>query len=136
MSPPRNLDFSEVIELKGLSARVDLAPIRALEGVHHVERGGGLVRLLVKRATDLLEPLQKIISREKSVRNQDRTYQPREPLSPFDQRRGQRMIRSLPIVLLTSLLLVAPAQAATPLDYTRTVLEQARTIVADNQSSR
>ena len=64
----RNLDFSEVIELKGLSSRVDLAPIRALEGVHHVERGGGLVRLFVKRATDLLEPLQKIISREKSVR--------------------------------------------------------------------
>jgi ABC-2 type transport system ATP-binding protein len=64
----RNLDFSEVIELKGLSARLDLAPLRALAGVHHVERGGGLVRLFVKRATDLLEPLQKIISREKSLR--------------------------------------------------------------------
>jgi ABC-2 type transport system ATP-binding protein len=64
----RNLDFSEVIELKGLSARVDLAPIRALEGVRHIEHGGGLVRLFVKRATDLLEPLQKIIAREKSVR--------------------------------------------------------------------
>jgi ABC-2 type transport system ATP-binding protein len=62
------LDFSEVIELKGLSARVDLAPIRALEGVSHIERGSGLVRLFVKRATDLLEPLQKIIGREKSVR--------------------------------------------------------------------
>jgi phospholipid transport system substrate-binding protein len=44
------------------------------------------------------------------------------------------MIRSLRIVLLTSLLLGAPAQAATPLDYTRTVLEQARTIVAGTQS--
>jgi phospholipid transport system substrate-binding protein len=44
------------------------------------------------------------------------------------------MIRSLPIVLLASLLLVAPAQALTPLDYTRTVLEQARTIVAGYQS--
>jgi phospholipid transport system substrate-binding protein len=44
------------------------------------------------------------------------------------------MIRSLPIVLLASLLLVAPAQAAAPLDYTRTVLEQARAIVAGSQS--
>jgi phospholipid transport system substrate-binding protein len=45
------------------------------------------------------------------------------------------MTRSLPIaVLLASLLLVSPARAATPLDYTRTVLEQARTIVASSQS--
>ena len=60
----RKLEFSEVIELKGLSARVDLRPIRALGGVCHVERGDGLVRLFVKRAADLLEPLQKIVSRE------------------------------------------------------------------------
>ena len=44
------------------------------------------------------------------------------------------MMRSLPIVLLASLLLVAPAQALTPLDYTRTVVEQARMIVAGYQS--
>ena len=45
------------------------------------------------------------------------------------------MIRNLPIaLLLASLLLVAPTQAATPLDYTRTVLEQARTIVGGSQS--
>ena len=44
------------------------------------------------------------------------------------------MIRSLPIILLASLIFVAPAQAASPLDYTRTTLEQARTIVAGNQS--
>jgi hypothetical protein len=54
--------------LKGLSARADLAPIRALGGVCHVERGDGLVRLFVKRAADFLGPLQKIISRDKSVR--------------------------------------------------------------------
>jgi ABC-2 type transport system ATP-binding protein len=64
----RNLDFSEVIELKGLSARADLALIRTLGGVCRVERGDGLVRLFVKRAADFLEPLQKIISREKSAR--------------------------------------------------------------------
>jgi len=44
------------------------------------------------------------------------------------------MIRHLLIMIVASLLLVAPAQAATPLDYTRTVLEQARTIVAGSQT--
>jgi phospholipid transport system substrate-binding protein len=44
------------------------------------------------------------------------------------------MIRSLPIILLASLILVAPARAASPLDYTRSTLEQARTIVAGNQT--
>jgi ABC-type transporter MlaC component len=44
------------------------------------------------------------------------------------------MIRRLLIVLVAWLLLVAPAKAATPLDYTRTILEQARTIVAGNQT--
>jgi phospholipid transport system substrate-binding protein len=43
-------------------------------------------------------------------------------------------MRRLPIILLVWLLLVAPAKATTPLDYTRTILEQARTIVAGNQS--
>jgi ABC-2 type transport system ATP-binding protein len=64
----RSLDFSEIIELKGLSARADLAPFRTLHGVCHVERGDGLVRVFVKRAADLLGPLQKIISHDKSVR--------------------------------------------------------------------
>ena len=64
----RNLEFSEVIELKGLSPRVDLASIRALGGICHVERHDGLVRLFVRRAADLLGPLQRIISRDKSVR--------------------------------------------------------------------
>jgi ABC-2 type transport system ATP-binding protein len=64
----RSLDFSEVIELKGLSAGADLAPIRTLGGVCRVERGDGMVRLFVKRAADFLDPLQKIISREKSAR--------------------------------------------------------------------
>jgi ABC-2 type transport system ATP-binding protein len=64
----RNLDFSEVIELKGLSTRADLAPLDALGGVHHIERGNGLVRLFVRRAADLLGPLQKIVGRERLVR--------------------------------------------------------------------
>jgi phospholipid transport system substrate-binding protein len=44
------------------------------------------------------------------------------------------MRRRLPISLVVWLLLVAPANAAAPLDYTRTILEQTRTIVAGNQT--
>jgi phospholipid transport system substrate-binding protein len=44
------------------------------------------------------------------------------------------VIRRLPIIIVAFLLLVASAQAAGPLDYTRTILEQARTIVAGNQT--
>ncbi|HEY2487507.1 MAG TPA: ABC transporter substrate-binding protein [Candidatus Binataceae bacterium] len=45
------------------------------------------------------------------------------------------MIRRLPIVVALLLLVAAPARAATtPLDYTRTILEQARVIVAGSQT--
>jgi linearmycin/streptolysin S transport system ATP-binding protein len=64
----RKLGFSEVIELKGISARTDLSAIRPVRGVCHFERGDGVVRLFVKRAVDLLEPLQKIVTRDDSVR--------------------------------------------------------------------
>ncbi|MBV8139125.1 MAG: ABC transporter ATP-binding protein [Deltaproteobacteria bacterium] len=63
-----NLESSEVIELRGLEGRFDLAPIRALGGVCRMVRGRGLVRLYVKRAADLLGPLQKIIMRDRSIR--------------------------------------------------------------------
>jgi len=45
------------------------------------------------------------------------------------------MMRTLSILVLGWLLLAAPVQAATPLDYTRTTLEQARTIVASSQDN-
>jgi ABC-2 type transport system ATP-binding protein len=64
----RKLGFSEVIELKGVPAPSDLSAIRALGGVCRVERADGVVRLFVKRAADLLEPLQKIVTRHESVR--------------------------------------------------------------------
>ena len=64
----RNLDFSEVIELKGLPARADLRPLHALRGVCRIERSDGMVRLFVKRAADFLEPLQRIIGRDRSTR--------------------------------------------------------------------
>jgi len=45
------------------------------------------------------------------------------------------MMRAIPILVVGWLMLAAPAQAATPLDYTRTPLEQARTIVASSQDN-
>ena len=44
------------------------------------------------------------------------------------------MTRSLPMILVACLLLVAPARATSPLNYTRTILEQARTTVVGNQT--
>jgi phospholipid transport system substrate-binding protein len=43
-------------------------------------------------------------------------------------------MRRLPIIVAILLVLAAPATAATPLDYTHTILEQARAIVAGNQT--
>jgi ABC-2 type transport system ATP-binding protein len=58
-----NLPFSEVVELGGLPAGIDLGPMTTLRGVCRVERGESIVRLFVKRAIDLLGPLQKILGR-------------------------------------------------------------------------
>lgn len=62
------LEFSEVIELRGLPARADLRLLSARRGICRVERGDGMVRLFVKRAADFLEPLQRIIGLDKSAR--------------------------------------------------------------------
>ncbi|MBV8356952.1 MAG: ABC transporter ATP-binding protein [Deltaproteobacteria bacterium] len=63
----RNIDFSEIIELKGLSPQADLSAINDLQGIGHVEQGDGVVRLYVNRGADYLEPLQKILSRQESA---------------------------------------------------------------------
>jgi linearmycin/streptolysin S transport system ATP-binding protein len=57
------LEFAEIIEVRGLPAAIDLTAMQALGGVSRIERGDGVVRLYVKRATDYLWPLQKIINR-------------------------------------------------------------------------
>lgn len=57
------LEFAEIIEVRGLPDGIDLAAMHALGGVSRIERGDGVVRLYVKRATDYLWPLQKIINR-------------------------------------------------------------------------
>jgi ABC-2 type transport system ATP-binding protein len=62
-------EFGEIIEVRGLPAAIDLAGMQALGGVSRIERADGVVRLYVKRATEYLWPLQKIINRsDKKVR--------------------------------------------------------------------
>jgi ABC-2 type transport system ATP-binding protein len=60
-----NLECREIIEVRGLSPGTDFAAILAADGVARVERTDGVVRLFVRNATQLLEPLQKIISRSR-----------------------------------------------------------------------
>src|ERR1700731_2048001 len=57
------LEFAEIIEVRGLPPGEDLGGMQALGGVSRIERSDGVVRLYVKRATDYLWPLQKILSR-------------------------------------------------------------------------
>jgi ABC-2 type transport system ATP-binding protein len=63
----RKVDFSEIIELRGLSPHPDLSAINNLPGIGHIEHLDGIVRLYVNRAADYLEPLQKIMRRERSA---------------------------------------------------------------------
>jgi ABC-2 type transport system ATP-binding protein len=63
----RDIDFPEIIELRGLSPHADFSPINGLRGIGHIEYGDGVVRLFVNRAVDYLEPLQKIVGRDKSA---------------------------------------------------------------------
>jgi len=56
-------EFGEIIEVRGLPNGVDFAGMQALAGVSRIERGDGVVRLYVERATEYLWPLQKIINR-------------------------------------------------------------------------
>ena len=57
------LPYADIIEVRGLPDGIDLAEMQAFRGVSRIERNNGAVRLYVKRATDFLWPLQKIISR-------------------------------------------------------------------------
>ena len=60
-----NLECREIIEVRGLPPGTDFAAVQAVGGVSRVERADGIVRLFVRSATHLLEPLQKIISRSR-----------------------------------------------------------------------
>lgn len=62
------VDFSEIIELRGLSPQADLSAISNLPGIGHIEHVNGVVvRLFVNREADYLDSLKKIMSREKSA---------------------------------------------------------------------
>jgi ABC-2 type transport system ATP-binding protein len=56
---------AETIEITGLGPETDLTGIRSRAGVLSVERSSGLLRLHVRNAARLLEPLQQIISRSR-----------------------------------------------------------------------
>jgi ABC-2 type transport system ATP-binding protein len=60
-----NLECAEIIEVRGLPPGTDLAAVQAAGGVSRVERTDKVIRLFVKSAAPLLEPLQKIISRSR-----------------------------------------------------------------------
>jgi ABC-2 type transport system ATP-binding protein len=60
-----NLECREIIEVRGLPPGTDFSAVQAAGEVSRVERTDGIVRLFVKSATHLLEPLQKIISRSR-----------------------------------------------------------------------
>lgn len=61
------IDFSEIIELKGLSPQADLSAIVSMRGIGHVEHGEGGVRLFVRRAVDYLDQLRTLMSRERAA---------------------------------------------------------------------
>jgi ABC-2 type transport system ATP-binding protein len=60
-----NLECREIIEVRGLPPGTDFTAVQAEGGVSRVEHNDGIVRLFVKSAILLLEPLQKIISRSR-----------------------------------------------------------------------
>jgi hypothetical protein len=65
----------------------------------HIERNDGMVRLFVKRAVEFLEPEQKIISRNKSVRLRTAPAS-LENLFLHLTAAKLRMIQNLPVILV------------------------------------
>src|SRR6266436_6415881 len=61
------MECGEIIEVRGLPPETDLGAVQAVGLVCRVERTDGLIRLFVKNATYLLEPLQRIISRSRQT---------------------------------------------------------------------
>jgi ABC-2 type transport system ATP-binding protein len=61
------MECGEIIEVRGLPPETDLTAVEVAGLVCRVDRTNGVVRLFVKNATHLLEPLQKIISRSRQA---------------------------------------------------------------------
>jgi ABC-2 type transport system ATP-binding protein len=62
-----DIDFSEIIQLKGIATRDDLSPLTSLPGVGHWERSEDVMRLYVSRAADYMEPLERILNADTSL---------------------------------------------------------------------
>jgi len=58
-----DLEYAEIIEMRGLPSGADLTPVRAADGVCRIESNRGVVRLFVRSAADLLGPLQRLVNR-------------------------------------------------------------------------
>jgi ABC-2 type transport system ATP-binding protein len=57
----------ETIEISGLGAEADLGAMRSRVGVVRVENSNGLIRIQVRNAAKLLDPLQQLIGRSKKA---------------------------------------------------------------------
>jgi ABC-2 type transport system ATP-binding protein len=58
-----DMQYAEIIEMRGLPSGADLAPVRAAGGVCRIESNREVVRLFVRSAANLLGPLQRLINR-------------------------------------------------------------------------
>ena len=58
-----NSSAGEIIELRGITAAINLDDLRSRPGLLRVEAGDGQVRIHVRNAASFLQPLQEIISR-------------------------------------------------------------------------
>jgi ABC-2 type transport system ATP-binding protein len=63
-----SVDFSEIIELKGVSSEAEVGSITNLRGIGHADFNDGVLRLFVNRAVDYLEAVQKVANHDRSLR--------------------------------------------------------------------
>jgi linearmycin/streptolysin S transport system ATP-binding protein len=136
-----DMDYRDVIELRGAGDDVDLSAIRSARGLCRIERGGGVVRLFVRKAASFLAPLQRIISRsERPINLRIARIGLAHLFLHLTGRQGAaRLMCHLRLRLIASLAVIAymffsvPAFAGDPLDNTRGTLEQARAVVASDR---
>ena len=62
-----DVDFSEIIQVKGVSTQDDLSRLTSLPGIGHWERSEDVMRMYVSRAADYMGPLEKILNADTSL---------------------------------------------------------------------
>ena len=60
-------DFSEIIQVKGVSTQDDLSRLTSLPGIGHWERSEDVMRMYVSRVADYMGPLEKILNTDTSL---------------------------------------------------------------------